>query len=127
MNGGLTDYMKNKIMNLMFRNEPLKSFENIYIGLFDKNPLENGIEINKSGYHRVSANFINSNAGEVTNEDDILFGVSTEAWGEVRFIGVFDKEEEGNLIWYGEFEFPKVYDISDQMKIPQGAFTMRIS
>lgn len=127
MNGGLTDYMKNKIMNLMFRNEPLESLENVYLGLFNKNPLENGVEIDKSGYKRALAKFCESSSGIVSNEEDVLFEVATQPWGEIRFIGVFDKEQEGNLIWYGEFEFPKNYDVSDQMKIPKGSFSMKIS
>lgn len=108
-------YMKNKVLtdNLID--------EQVYVGLYTSKG-----EVNKGKYERQPVTFHEAAEGQVANNVDVIFPIPSEAWGDITHIGLFDSEEEGEMLFKAPAEFVKFIDVSNQYKIPVDYMIVRL-
>ncbi|MFJ5771392.1 hypothetical protein [Psychrobacillus sp. NPDC093180] len=108
-------YLKNKVLADNLRVTP------VYLALFS-----NDVEVNKASYKRQVGTFVEPVDGQTSNNEDVLFPIATEIWGDITHIGIFDSATEGNLLFKSPAEFVKTIDISSQYKIPKNYLIVRL-
>lgn len=126
----LSNYLENKIVDAIFRGQPLPAIPTLYYALFVVSPSDpgGGTEVSGSGYARVAltANFSNirgtdggnvagsnGTSGTVSNAVDVTFPSPTASWGTVLAMAVFDAASGGNMLCYGAVSPPKVVNSGD--------------
>lgn len=109
----MTNYLKNKVIT--------DNLQNVYVGLFSDTT-----EIYGPSYERKSIVFTSPNEGQTSNNADILFPIATESWGNITHIGIFDNNENGNLLFKSPAEVVKHIDTSSQYKIPKNYLIIRL-
>lgn len=121
----LSNYLENKIIDTIFRNQTLPTISTLYFAVFTATPTDagGGTEVSGGGYARVAvtasmANFAGTQGpgtttpsvgttGSTSNNSDIQFPSPTADWGTVVAMGVFDASTGGNLLVYGPVSPPK--------------------
>ena len=81
----------------------------MYFALFTAAPTDagGGTEVTGGSYARVAYQPTDSNwntpnvAGNTSNKLAITFPSPTGNWGNVSYVGIFDRLTNGNLLWYG--------------------------
>lgn len=109
----MTDYLKNKVLT--------EKLQNVFVALFNE---EN--EISKSSYLRQSVVFTEAENGQTTNNADILFPIAQENWGNITYVGIYDSEADGNLLFKSSADVIKNIEISSQYKIPKNYLIIRL-
>lgn len=110
--GSATDYFENLILDAMLGDDHAVNMPDVvYIGLFVEEPGDSasGLEVDSvdTGYARVavqndSDNWPNATSGVKVNGMPVEFPVALDSWGTIGWFGVFDEEEDGNLLVWGE-------------------------
>lgn len=109
-----TNFFEERILNLL-RNTALTGYTNLFIGLYLSNPTDTGqagIEISYPEYQRQPITFSapapESGGIGIRNNTDILYNVSSQDAGQVRFIGISDSQAVGggNMLLHGELSIP---------------------
>lgn len=115
--GGMSDYLSNKVLDLIFRGEAFAPPANLHFALNTGAPSNagGGVEVSGGGYGRVSyarslENFSGTQGagttsassgtgGKVSNNNAIQWGAPSGSWGAVGWIKVMDAASGGNL-WF---------------------------
>ena len=110
--GEITDYLAEKLLDLMFRNTAYSS-PSTYVGLFtsalaDSDTDPSAKECSGGSYARKQVNVNGgaaptwelSSGGLVNNNDVITFVTPTGSWGTVTAVGIVDAASNGNLLFY---------------------------
>jgi len=98
-----TYFMANQMLSVL-QNKPA-----LFVGLFLSLPErdgQGGHEVNGAGYARQSVAFGNPDQGQMSNISRIDFPQSTEDWGEVVGMGIWDAQVGGTLLWFDNFTNP---------------------
>lgn len=129
----LSDYLKDALVNHIFRSTTLDKPLELWIGLFTDQPGPGnaGAECAGNGYARAQLNpgEVNWNApssgdGATSNGADIVFPAPTGSWGSVLAAGVFDASAGGNLLAYATLTTPADVGLGDAPTIVAGALTV---
>lgn len=113
---GLSSYVKNGILNYLFRNEPFNlSSNNIcYLGLSFTKPNEDGTNIKEPtalSYFRVKVNIGSSywntaKYNTINNINEISFNEALTDWTNnvdlLEYFVIFDSLTNGNLLFFGD-------------------------
>lgn len=128
MAGSLSNYLENKLLNYVLRNEAYAAPTGVYVALFTAGPDEagTGTEVKDGAYARQSVTFQVATAGTTSNSADVLFPVATADWGTVKALAVFDASTGGNMLFYGTLAVEKTITTSDQFKISAGNLTISL-
>lgn len=134
---GFSDYLENKITDLVLRGQAFAAPANLYFALFTAAPSDagGGTEVSGGSYARVSlaaslANWAGTQsagstiassgtAGLSSNNTILSFPAPSGAWGVVTHFGIFDAASSGNLLLWGALGAAKTVNASD----PGPAFT----
>lgn len=119
---GLTNYLKNNILNHVFRNVSYSSPSTVYVGLFDGTS-----EISGSGYARQAINFGTPTNGIISNQTEVQFPVAIGDWGDVTGGGIFDASSGGNRLDSSEVASVRVIKENDQFIIPVGNYVIEVN
>lgn len=93
-----TTYLKSKLLNHSLGLASFTMPTTIYVGLLSGE----SAEISKEGYARKAVSLVESSSGSpVSNSTSVEFRATTEDWGAVNYIGLFDALTEGNLLYIG--------------------------
>ncbi|WLR52473.1 hypothetical protein LC040_06105 [Bacillus tianshenii] len=124
----LSNYLENAMINAVLRGVQYTSPQKVYVGLFLSDPTDknNGTEVSAASYERQAITFEEPVDGETSNNKDVLFPVTTEDWGTITHIGLYDAQTAGNLLWRGQLEFSKEIVLSSQFKIPRNYLIVRL-
>ena len=79
--------------------QTLANLEGSYIGLFAGDP-ETTAELDKEGYDRQPTGFPAQPSNPALLPQDVELGPAHEDWGEISYLGVFDAETGGNLLYH---------------------------
>lgn len=120
VSGGVTDYLSNKMIDLVFRGQTFAWPAAVYLALFTTVPTNaagSGVEVAGGSYARVSlvssltaicgtqsagSTAVSSgNSGNISNNATLNFPTPTASWGTVVGEGIFDTSTAGNLLMYG--------------------------
>jgi hypothetical protein len=127
-----TDYAENKIVDAVFRGQPLNAPATFYVGLFTTSDNDAGsarVEVSGGSYARVAitsslANWAGTQgagttvassgtSGTTSNNNAINFAAPTANWGSVAGLGLFDAATGGNEWVYGVLSTPKTVNSGD--------------
>lgn len=106
-----TTFLENKIIDHFLSGKNVET-SNSYLALFKNNPGENntGTEIRGANYSRVLIKWGEREKTDlgtrVSIDYDLEFPIATGEWGDILYWGIFDKEEDGNLLIYGKLVNP---------------------
>jgi hypothetical protein len=95
--GALTTYSINSFLNHMFGNSTYTPASNIYITLFDGDPLTTGTEISYTGYERKIITFSNANNRQISNDSLITFAESDSST-TASYAAIYDSLTAGNML-----------------------------
>lgn len=130
MANGLSDFLENKILNLVLKNTSYTPPATVYLSLHTADPTDvgNGAEVTPTGtaYARQVATFGTVANGSVTNATDILFPVATANYGTVSHIALWDASSAGNMLFSGSLAASKTINNGDQFKIASGNLTITL-
>ena len=119
MNGNLTNYLQNNILN-HFLGTATYEKPSVYVGLFTVAPtdVDNGKEVAGGAYCRKNVTFDFAYDGATANALDIDFdempAVTTVA------IALFDSVKGGNMLLFGNLIEEKETDEGDTLQISKG-------
>lgn len=129
--GMFTDYAENKLVDALFRGQPLGAPATWYVGLLTAAPGEGGggTEVSGGSYARVAvtaslANFAgtqgagttvasNGSGGTTSNNGTITFPAPTANWGSITHFVFFDAPTGGNAWVYGALSTAKTVNNGD--------------
>lgn len=116
-----TKYLREKVLDDHFVESEIK------VALFTGDPTDDdGKEVDVGEYERQSIEFETTSDDNIslTNKEEIKFPVATESYGEITHSGIFDKDD--NLLDFSKFEAERKVEISDQIVIPAGSYTIKL-
>lgn len=127
MANNLSDFLENRLLDHSLGTSAYTMPAQLYLALFTTDPTDagGGVEVSGGAYTRQAINFNASANGQATNATDILFPVATAAWGDVGFIGLFDAQVGGNLLWHGA-STSKTINTDDQWKVSAGNLSVTL-
>lgn len=141
----LSNYLENKLLDAIFRNQPFTSPGTLYFACFTTPPTDTGggTECSGGSYARVaviasmanisgtqgggSTTASSGTSGTISNNIDIQFPSPTAGWGTVNGMAVFDAASGGNMLVYGAVNPAKVVnsgDLPPKFSIGQWAFQL---
>lgn len=127
----LSDYLENKLIDQVFRNQAYSFPSTLYAGLFTAAPSDTGggTEVSSGSYARVSvacslANWAGTQAaasttassgtsGTTSNNVSVTFPAPTANWGVITHVGIFDAATTGNLLIWGALTINKTVNNGD--------------
>lgn len=120
MADALSDYLEVALLNAVLRNTSYTSPATVYVGLFTSsvNDDASGTEVTGGSYQRTSVAFSAPNAttGVILNSGTVTFPTATGSWGTITYMGIFDAQTNGNLLFWGSLTTPKTVGTGDVVK-----------
>ena len=119
MPGYFTDYLNNKVLDLVLGNSAFVSPSTLYIGL-SLNPSSKGGVINEpspsTGYLRMGVantllNFPQASNGSKTNVNTITFPTPTASWGTILAVFLADSANGGNILAMADLSSPRLVSL----------------
>jgi hypothetical protein len=127
----LSNYLENKMIDLIFRGQAYSFPATLYVGLVTslENAAAGGTEVSGGSYARVAvssslANWAGTQSagstsassgttGTTSNNNAITFPTPTAAWGSIVGMGIWDAATGGNLLMFGPLAASKSVNNGD--------------
>lgn len=95
-----SDYLENKILNVVFKNTAYTPPATVYAALFTATPSDTGggTEVTGGSYARQALTMGTPSLGTISNTATITF--SSVPSGTITTLGVYDASTGGNLLYY---------------------------
>jgi hypothetical protein len=124
----LSNYLENKLLDHVLRNESYTSPTTVYVGLYTSDPGDDnsGTEVSGGSYARQILNVTTATGGIVTSSADVTFPQATAQWGTISHIGLLDAITSGNLLMHTALTTSKTVDADDVIKINTGSLTVQL-
>lgn len=121
----LSNYLENKLLDHVLRNESFTSPTTVYVGLYTSDPGDDnsGTEVSGGSYARQILNVTTATAGIVTSSADVTFPQATAQWGTISHIGLLDALSSGNLLMHTPLTTSRDVEVGDVLKIATGSLT----
>jgi hypothetical protein len=125
----ISNYLENALINATLRNTSYTSPAAVYISLHTADPTDagTGTEVSGGSYIRQSATFGAPSNGVSTTTADITFPQATANWGTIGWIGIWDAQTTGNLLYHTALDASKAIDNGDIFKIASGSLTVTLA
>jgi len=125
MAGSKTNYMEDKVLNLL-RGVTFTAPSTIYVALFTAAPNESssGTEVTGGSYARTAVTFNAPSGGQVTNSATITFPTPSAGWGTVVAWGLMDASTGGNMLYYSDQTPNKLISSGDTVQFAAGAIVV---
>lgn len=125
--GGFSNYLKNLILNYVYKGVPLPVFPTVWGAYFTSAPTDAvpGTEPGVGGYARIavannSANFAAVSGGIKENAVAVQFPISTAPQGTASHYGWFTAESGGQFLAYGALDPAQIIGINSQLILLPG-------
>ena len=129
-----TTYFMNLVMDNIFHSNGVSSIPEVYyMGLSSSEPDTDGTgatepSTNGTGYVRAMLDSLSSpNAGVITNNEPIRFNESLTDWGVMTHYVVYDSENGGNLLFYGQLSLSRRVEQNTSIIIKAGEMRIQLS
>ncbi len=143
----LSNYLENKLIDLIFRGQAFPSTPTLYIALHTADPTDagTGTEVSTSGtgYSRLAVtaslnNFCGTQgagstvastgtSGSTSNNIAFNFPAATGNFGTVTHVGIWDALTGGNLLVYGQLSVSKAVSAGDPFLFSVGNLNMTLA
>jgi len=126
--GSFSDYMENKVIDHMLRNQAFTPPSTLYVALYTVSPSDSGggTEVSGGSYARQTVTLSAASGGSTSNSADVTFPTATADWGTIVAVGILDNSSGGNLLAWGGLSTSKTVNNGDQFKIPAGNLTISV-
>ncbi len=117
-----TDYLEDKIIDHMLRNQAYTPPTTIYLALFTAAPGDagGGTEVSGGSYARQAVTLSAASGGASANSADITFPAATADWGTVTHVALMDALTVGNMLMHSPLDASKTVNNGDTFKINAG-------
>lgn len=117
-----TDYLENKIIDHMLRNQAYTPPATIYLALFTTATSDagGGTEVSGGSYARQAVSLSAASGGASENSADITFPTATADWGTVTHVALMDALTGGNMLMHTPLDASKTVNNGDSFKINAG-------
>lgn len=129
----MTDYLEQKLLNVIFRGATWTTLTNVYVSLHTGDPTESGavaeVSTSSTGYARKDVAVPGGWAVPVTeggggyltdNASTIVFATPTATWGTVSYFALWDAVTAGNCLLWGPLGASKVINSGDTVQFDIG-------
>jgi hypothetical protein len=125
----ISNYLENALINATLRNTTFTSPAAVYVSLHTADPTDagTGTEVAGGSYIRQAATFGAPSNGVSTTTADITFPQATANWGTIGWIGIWDAQTTGNLLYHTALDASKAIDNGDIFKIASGSLTVTLA
>jgi len=125
----ISNYLENALINATLRNTSYTSPAAVYISLHTADPTDagSGTEVSGGSYIRQSATFGAPSNGVSTTTADVTVPQATGNWGTIGWIGIWDAQTTGNLLYHTALDASKAIDNGDIFKIASGSLTVTLA
>jgi hypothetical protein len=122
-----SNYLENAVLNAISGNGALV-IADIYLALFASSPTDagGGSELSAASYQRKVVLFGAAVLGSMTNDGEVLFDQATTDWGTITAFGLYDAVTNGNLLFYGSLDAPKLVEYGDSLRFQVGSLTISL-
>jgi len=121
-----TDFMEDKIIDHMLRNQSYTPPTTVYVGLFTSAPSDagGGTEVSGGAYARQAVTLSAASGGASSNSAEITFPQATADWGTVTHLALFDALSGGNMLMWTPLDASKEINNGDTFVIEVGDLLM---
>jgi hypothetical protein len=125
----ISNYLENALINATLRNTTFTSPAAVYVSLHTADPTDagTGTEVAGGSYIRQAATFGAPSNGVSTTTADITFPQATANWGTIGWIGIWDAQTTGNMLYHTALDASKAIDNGDIFKIASGSLTVTLA
>jgi hypothetical protein len=125
----ISNYLENALINGTLRATTFTAPAAVYISLHTADPTDagSGTEVSGGSYIRQSATFAAPSNGASTTSADITFPQATGNWGTIGWIGIWDAQTTGNMLYHTALDASKAIDTGDIFKIASASLTVTLA
>jgi hypothetical protein len=125
----MSNYLENALINGTLRATTFTAPTTVYISLHTADPTDagTGTEVSGGSYIRQSATFAAPSNGASASNADITFPQATGSWGTIGWIGIWDAQTTGNMLYHTALDASKAIDTGDIFKIASGSLTVTLA
>ena len=125
----ISNYLENALINGTLRGTTFTAPAAVYVSLHTADPTDagTGTEVSGGSYVRQAATFGAPSNGVSTTTADITYPQATASYGTVGFIGIWDAEISGNMLYHTPLDISKAIDTGDIFKIAAGSLTVTLA
>lgn len=129
MAGSFSDYLEDKVIDHLLRNQAFTPPATIYVALFTVAPTDagGGTEVSGGSYARTSFTLAASSGGASSNSATITFPTATGSWGTVVAFGVFDASTSGNLLFWADLAANKSVSSGETAEFASGELDVSVT
>ena len=125
----MSNHLENALINATLRNTTYTSPAAVYVSLHTADPTDagTGTEVTGGSYVRQAATFGAPSDGVSTTTADIEYPQATAGYGTVGWIGIWDADTSGNMLYHTALSTSKTIDTGDIFKIAAGSLTVTLA
>jgi hypothetical protein len=125
----ISNYLENALINGTLRATTFTAPTTVYISLHTADPTDagSGTEVSGGSYIRQSVTFAAPSNGASASNADITFPQATGNWGTIGWIGIWDAQTTGNMLYHTALDASKAIDTGDIFKIASGSLTVTLA
>lgn len=125
----ISNYLENALINATLRNTSFTSPASVFVSLHTADPTDagTGTEVSGGSYIRQAATFGAPSNGVSTTTADISYPQATAGYGTVGWIGIWDAQTTGNMLYHTALDTSKAIDTGDIFKIASGSLTVTLA
>ena len=125
----ISNYLENALINGTLRATTFTAPTTVNISLHTADPTDagSGTEVSGGSYIRQSATFAAPSGGASATSADINFPQATGNWGTIGWIGIWDAQTTGNMLYHTALDASKAIDTGDIFKIASGSLTVTLA
>lgn len=125
----ISNYLENALINGTLRGTTFTAPAAVYVSLHTGDPTDagSGAEVSGGSYIRQSATFGAPANGVSTTTADITYPQATASYGTVGFVGIWDAQTAGNMLYHTALDISKAIDTGDIFKIAAGSLTVTLA
>jgi hypothetical protein len=125
----ISNYLEDALINGTLRATTFTAPAAVYISLHTADPTDagTGTEVSGGSYIRQAATFDAPSNGASATDADVTFPQATGNWGTIGWIGIWDAQTTGNMLYHTALDTSKAIDTGDIFKIASGSLTVTLA
>jgi len=125
----MSNYLEDALINATLRGTNFTAPAAVYVSLHTADPTDagTGTEVSGGSYIRQAATFAAPSNGVSATSADVDFPQATGSWGTIGWIGIWDAQTTGNLLYHTALDASKSIDTGDIFKIASGNLTVTLA
>jgi hypothetical protein len=125
----ISNYLEDALINGTLRATTFTAPAAVYVSLHTADPTDagTGTEVSGGSYIRQAATFAAPSNGSSATDADVTFPQATGNWGTIGWIGIWDAQTTGNMLYHTALDTSKAIDTGDIFKIATGSLTVTLA